>query len=256
MPRIDNYQEVITHIRTNPGITGAELSREFDIPGRTARRYVRTYGGERRSQFLGCPVENNEAVVFDIETTDFGTEGHIGKLVCCSFFSLSSGRVDTLKLSFDAKDDSRLLQEVAERLADFRFHIGHNIISFDYGWLNSRLMYYGMPPLDVALYFDTYQVAKSLNIKTRKGLGNLVDYFGLAGEKTTIYRTSWSGIFSKDEEEFDETMENIVYHCEQDVIANRNLYNSLHWYAIQNGRQNPWKVTKFRGSNWYNQKAR
>lgn len=258
MPKIEDYKEVIDYIREHPETTGAEVSRLFNVAGRTARRYVENYGErvKRTLPTISYPTETNEAVVFDIETSDFGTEGYIGKLLCCSFLSLATNQTTTLTLDFYDKDDSRLLEEVAKKLAEYRFHIGHNIIMFDYGWLNSRLMYYGMPPLDVSMYFDTFQVAKSLNLKTSKGLGNLVDYFGLEGEKTRIYRTSWSGVFSKDETEYNETLTKIVYHCEQDVLANRNLYNSLHWYALQNGRESPWKVSKFRGTSWFNSRTR
>jgi uncharacterized protein YprB with RNaseH-like and TPR domain len=251
--RIDNWEQIVKFIRQNPGTTGAEVAKTFGVAGRTARRYVEHFGAERRSEHSNFPAEDNSAVVFDIETTDFKTDGLIGKLVCCSFLPLHTNEVETLQLEFDDKDDKRLLQLVAKKLSEYRFHIGHNIIMFDYGWLNSRLMYYNLPPLDGALYFDTFQVSKALNLKTSKGLGNLVDYFGLPGEKTTIYRTSWSKVFSKDQEEFEEAMDNIVYHCEQDVISNRNLYNMLFGYALQNGRENPWKVAKFRGVQWANQ---
>ena len=198
------------------------------------------------------PRETNRTVVFDIEVTDFNTEGEIGRFICCSFLPLDSDTIKTIQINYDEYgDDRRALQEVAHELARYRFHVGHNIAAFDYNWINSRLMYHGFDTLDSALYFDTYQVAKSLSIKTRKGLGNLLDYFGLEGEKTTIYRTSWSDVFSPYQERFEKRMKDIIYHCEQDVFGNRNLYDVLHWYSLRNGRANPWKISKTRGTAWF-----
>lgn len=255
MTRIRNYQAVIERIQRDPNITGADLAREMGLAPRTARRYVANYKSQKKNRNIqkNYPDELNETVVFDIETTDFGTDGYLGRLVCCSFLPLGSNEVETLAIRFeDGGNDKELLIEVAKKLAQYRFHIGHNIATFDYGWLNARLMYHGLEPLDGAVYFDTFQVAKSLAIKTSKSLGNLIDYFGLEGIKTTIYRTSWSKVLSPDRDEFEDGLADIVYHCEHDVKANRNLYYPMHWYGIKNGRTNPWKITKFRNSHWYN----
>lgn len=253
-------KEIYDYLTDHPDATGAEVSRLFSRPGRTARRYVRKYKAGnahsvspllRSERLLNIPVERNAAVVFDIEVTDFKTEGYVGHFLCCSFLPLDTDKVKTIQIKFDDHgDDREALKLVAKELAKYSYHIGHNIATFDYNWLNSRMMFHGMDTLNTALYFDTYQVARSLGIATRKGLGNLLDYFGLEGEKTAIYRTSWSGTFSPHKEEFKRTMDNIVYHCEQDVIGNRNLYNVLHYYAKRNGRINPWKVTKILGENW------
>lgn len=257
MGRIDNYQQVIDYIQNHANITGADLAREMGLAPRTARRYVANFRPKQRKILniqKNYPTENNETIVFDIETTDFGTDGYMGRLICCSFLPLDTDKVETLAIRFDDNgNDKELLKAVSRKLAQYRYHVGHNIANFDYGWLNARLMYHGLEPLDGAFYFDTYQAAKALAIKTSKGLGNLIDYFGLEGVKTTIYRTSWSKVFSQNQEEFEDGLNDILYHCEQDVTANRNLYDVLHWYAIKNGRQNPWKVTKFRGSYWYNE---
>lgn len=259
MGRIENYQQVINFIQENPSITGADLAREMGLAPRTARRYVSDFKsrlfGEKKVlniQKNSIPVETNDAIVYDIEATDFKTDGYAGRLLCFSYMPLSTGKVSTLSLQFeDEGEDLRVLMEVARVMAQYRYRIGHNVAMFDDGWLNSRLMYYKLEPLDASFYFDTYQAAKSLAVKTSKGLGNLTDYFNLEGLKTTIYRTSWSKSMSQDRSMFDDAMKNIIFHCEHDVVSNRNLYDVLHWYAIKNGRNIPWKGSKFRGSYWY-----
>jgi hypothetical protein len=236
-------------------MTGAALAKALARPSRSARRWLANYRYEIAPpvERITAPAEMMDAVVFDIETTDFGTEGYAGWMVCCSFLPLMTGKVETLEIKFDDRgSDRELLTAVATKLAQYSFHIGHNIAAFDYNWLNSRMMFHGLQTLDAAYYFDTFQVAKSLAIKTRKGLGNLIDYFGLDGTKTTIYRTSWSRVMSPHKVEFELGLAEIVEHCELDVEANRRLFDILHRYSMLNGRTSAWKLSKHRGNYWGN----
>lgn len=234
-------------------LNGMQLAEALNVPPRSARRYLSEY-----KQLISSPAERLKiapmmmnAVVFDIETTDFGTEGYAGHLICCSFLDLQTNKIETLKIEFeDHGDDRKLLVAVAKKLAQYPFHVGHNIASFDYNWLNSRLCFHHLPILNTSCYFDTYQVAKSMALKTSKSLGNLIDYFGLEGIKTTIYRSSWSKVMSPYQVDFDDAISEIVYHCEQDVLANRKLLDVLHYYSFINTRANPWKRSKMSGNYW------
>lgn len=253
-------EEAIEYLRKHPETTGAELFRLGIAPsGRTARRWRKyfedgsvgetVYEDHDDSAPRTRPTPrrvNLRAAVYDIETTDFGTESYAGYLICCCILPLDGDDVQVLKLNFeDYYDDRRLLVETIKALGQYEILIGHNIAAFDAGFLASRLMYHGLPPMRTHLVFDTYQVARSLAIKTRKGLGNLTDYFGLEGEKTTIYRSSWNKIRSPRRDEFQTALDEIVYHCKEDVIANRQLFDVLYPYAISTGA-NPFKLSKFR----------
>lgn len=182
--------------------------------------------------------------VFDLETTDFGSEGYSGYLICCCVLPLDSDDVQTYSIRYDEHgDDRRLVREVAGVLNGYEILIGHNIQAFDLNFLASRCIFHGLPLVNTALIFDTYQVSKTLALKTRKSLGNLLDYFGLVGEKTSIYPTSWNNIRSPYLGEFNEALKDIAYHCEQDVIGTRNLFDTLYPYAMSL-RTNPFKVSK------------
>lgn len=188
--------------------------------------------------------------VYDIETTDFGTEGYAGYVVCCCILPLDSDEVQTLSIRFDEHgDDRRLVQEIAAALNEYDILIGHNIAAFDANFLNSRLMFHGYPVLNTAMLFDTFQVAKALGIKTRKGLGNLMDYFGLPGIKTTIFRTSWNNVRSPYVDEFNDAMRDILYHCEHDVLGNRMLFDVEYPYALAM-KTNPFKISKMISAAW------
>jgi DNA polymerase elongation subunit (family B) len=190
------------------------------------------------------------SAVYDIETTDFGTEGYSGYVICCCILPLDTDEVQTLSIRFDEhSDDRRLVREIAAALNEYDILIGHNIASFDGNFLNSRLMFHGYPVLNTSMLFDTFQVAKALSIKTRKGLGNLMDYFGLPGIKTTIFRTSWNNVRSPYIDEFNEAMNDILYHCRHDVLGNRMLFDVLYPYSLAM-KANPFKISKMLSMSW------
>lgn len=191
-----------------------------------------------------------KGAVVDIECTDFGTEGYSGYLVAVCVLPLGGESVITYRIEYDEHgDDRRLVREALDALSRYDIIIGHNLAAFDLNWLHSRWLFHDIRGSDVGdwprwLYADTYQMAKTTAVKTRKGLGNLGDYFGLGGEKTSIYRTAWNNVRSPYRGDFDEAMSDIIYHCQQDVTLNRNLFDAL-WIDALAQRNNPLKVSKW-----------
>lgn len=175
-----------------------------------------------------APRRMMRTAVFDLETSDFQTNGYNGMLAGCCILPLDSDEIQTYRLSWeDHGDDRRVLLEIIEALWEFDILIGQNNAAFDLNFLNSRRMYYGMPRMRSWWYFDTYQTAKTLAISTGKSLGNMGDYFSLPGEKTKIMETSWSKMRSPYQAEFEHAMSQIFYHCQQDVVLTRNLFDVL-----------------------------
>lgn len=169
------------------------------------------------------------AGVFDVETQSFDAIGEDGVFVCGCILPLDSDEIITSRLEVaDKGDDKRALAEFIGHLWTFDILIGHNIIAFDLNWLNTRRMYHGMPNLRSWLLFDTYQASRALPLSSGgKSLGNLEDVFGLEGIKTTIRKTTWSKARSQDPEVFATSMAKTIYHCEQDVIGQRELFDVL-----------------------------
>jgi hypothetical protein len=200
---------------------------------------------------LGFPRVTLSAAVFDLECTDFGTEGYAGYLICGCILPLDADKPDTIAIDFDEHgDDRRLVKELLAALGKYDIIIGHNVTAFDFNWLRSRWLHHAARGGDVGdwprrwVVMDTYQAARSTAVKTRKSLGNLGDYFGLEGEKTTIYRTSWNNVRSPYRQEFDATMHNVLYHCGQDVILNRNLFDIMWANSLSMG-VSPLRFTKW-----------
>ena len=185
-----------------------------------------------------CPPQVQfDAAVYDIEVSSFTTEGYDGFLACACFLDVRTGELFTVKQKFgEGADDRRLMNEVFELMGQYRILIGHNVAAFDYPWLLSRSIFHRGAPPPFHHYIDTYQLVRALPLKTRKSLGNLIDYLRIDGEKTAVNITSWSGIRSTDEDEFEESMDDIAYHCQQDVLANQKVLDAIYPYVISQRR--------------------
>lgn len=171
-----------------------------------------------------------KAAVFDIECMNFVAGGLGNFMICASVLPLDADAPYTHAITFkDDNDDKRVLAKFVQDLLGYDILIGHNIAAFDFNWLYSRIMYHRLPsPSKRWLYYDTYQAARRLAIKAeRKSLGFLGDYFSLEGVKTAVLPVSWQRVYSRKKTEFESGLEDIVYHCEQDVILNRNLFDVL-----------------------------
>lgn len=181
----------------------------------------------RKRQF---PKITLDAAIFDIETMDFSAGGVVDHLICVSILPLDQPEPATYRLNFaDNGNDVRLLKEIIDALNTFDILIGHNIAAFDLNWLTSRALYHGLSIDKRFLYYDTYQAARRMAIKAdRKSLAFLADFLRVPFTKTAVHPVSWSHVASRDKDEFEEAMNDIIYHCEQDVLANREIFNAIY----------------------------
>lgn len=178
------------------------------------------------------PPVSMRSVVFDLETTNFNAESNADILVCGSFMPLDTREVETIAISHrEMMSDDRdlaVLNRVIDYLSGFDIVIGHNVAGFDLNWLTTRLLYYGLPLPHSVLYYDTYSAVKRMALKTWKNLGNLTAFFGLDGEKTKIFRPDWMNVLHPNEAIHTKAMADIVYHCEEDVKMNAQLFDILY----------------------------
>jgi len=184
---------------------------------------------------IKAPRIQNKTAIMDIEVMS-PAFGRMSKysiyLLCVSFLDFETGEVKTLEITHeDGRDDKRLLNAVFQEMRKYTFIIGHNVKGYDLNWLMTRAIFYGWDIPDRAFYYCTYQGAKRIPLLHRKGLGNLIDFFRIkTAEKTQIMPIEWDRANSPHKADFDEAMQQIVYHCEQDVIANREVYDLVMKY--------------------------
>lgn len=220
------YDEVLTE-DTIRGYAGRWNRQQADRQRQKARQLAIVEGGGKRARYDVPPVLLRQAV-FDLETTDFDTHGYKGFLICCSILPLDTGEVQTYQIEYDDVDDRRVLAETLAALSQYDILIGHYINRFDLPWLASRVAHHNMPPFRRWFYIDTFTWARRAKLRTRKRLSTLIDFFGVEGIKTSVEETSWNQIRSRFPGEFQDARDDIVYHCEADVIANRAVFDRLY----------------------------
>lgn len=233
---------IYKYLETTNRASGAEISRVFGIPDRTARRYVQKFNeGEAFMPFVDFedfhfkpqPRQFRPCVV-DIETTNFAATGNRGQLLCCSYLPLDASEPYTISRKFGDETDERVLREVIDELSEYDMLIGHYLgdgggRGFDLSWLNTRRQLYGMPGMRTWFVYDTYYEAKRVGLRVqRKSLAFLADHFRLKQQKTSIYPREWNEVFELDKTKHDRALYNIIDHCEKDVTMNRDLYWCLY----------------------------
>ena len=168
---------------------------------------------------------------FDLETTDL--KGLMGRILCASFtdWDYEEGEVETFRL--DEKpwkgrskiDDSKLAVAIRDRLEEANMIVAHNGRMFDIPFLNARLAKAGERPLNTQFVMDPrwYLNSGSMRIGSAK-LINAQKFFELTdttgGGKTEITWENWQLAATHDKAAMDE----VVYHCEQDVKVLKQLY--------------------------------
>lgn len=200
------------------------------LHGRIWREQVKMRRPQGATMFNEFPRVLLRAAIFDIETTSFKAGGVNDHLVCCSILPLDSDEVNTLKIEFeDERDDQRLLVEVMDALYEYDILIGHNVTAYDVPWLLSRMAYHNLDrPTKKFMLYDTYQAARRQAIKAeRKSLAFLCDFFRVEYIKTAVLPVSWSMVDSPNRDEYEQAINDIVYHCESDVRANRKIFDAI-----------------------------
>jgi hypothetical protein len=165
---------------------------------------------------LGPPLKQG---VFDLET--FALDRGWGVLLVGSI--LVHGEGEPIMHTFDLRqsskwpavrsDDSELAARILEVLGRLDLGYAHNGLNFDFPWLNSIALKYGMPPLRMKL-IDPVQVARRKYRIGSNSLGNIADFLNAPEKKMPLSADVWrKAIFDAD----DAAWALLRDRCESDV---------------------------------------
>lgn len=174
--------------------------------------------------------------VVDLETTSLSAVG-AGMIVCAVIKPLQE---DAEVLRYDYLNckpgkEKKLVQEIVTRLENFHLLIGHNILSFDWGFLKSRAVSLGVPFKHFPLAYDTMRAFKRTGLRTRlnqigkptAALDHIIDFFGLPQEKTRLYPVEhWKTIWETGDDRT-KAVQALVDHCVADVEMTEKIYWKL-----------------------------
>lgn len=175
------------------------------------------------------PAPNGEDFVglsigyFDIETTF----SMWSRFLCGSVADVF-GNVRTISVAThpgkNVLDDSNAVRAYAELLQEFDILVSWNGKLFDVPRINARLAYHGLPLLYPRMHIDAMYLAKGsmFNIG-RKSLANAESFFEAKNGKTPLSPRIWDKADHGSDEDFDD----IVRHCEADVLVLREIFAKL-----------------------------
>lgn len=173
-----------------------------------------------------------KVLFFDTEST--ALDGDWGRILCVSFLGLEG---DVVTFRKDVKpysgrnkvDDARLVAATKQELETADMIVGWNSILHDVPLLNTRLRATGGLPLKVGEKHGTmnldlmyYAGGQSNKLGSRR-LDNVARFFGTENQKTKLDGEIWQLAAAGEVA----AMDQIVEHCEADVLVLRELWPIL-----------------------------
>lgn len=122
-------------------------------------------------------------------------------------------------------NDKELVKSIKEELEKYDMLISYNGLNFDLKYLNTRLMYWRIKPLDVGiLHLDMCKIMKKVS-KTNRFQRNSLDmntnFYGIKG-KNHVDPVQWMQASLDGDKK---ALAMIVDHCKRDVEILEELYN-------------------------------
>lgn len=164
--------------------------------------------------------------VFDIETTNLGAD--FGIILCAVVKPIGNGfkprifRLDNY-VKNTRNEDKLLVKDLKRELSRHDFLISYNGARFDIPFINTRLMYHKLTPMQAKLHIDMYRIAKSNFRMWRKGLAQVIGLLDIPEKKTLIEPKYWRWAMMGDKQ----AMNKVVEHCIQDVLSLEMASNRL-----------------------------
>lgn len=191
--------------------------------------FSRLTDGAKRRVLLG--EERFRIAFWDLECTHL--KPNVGRILCASFKPLGEDpyTFDALTRGFkkaDVYDDSALAVAIRDELEKFDIIVGHNSKLFDTKFLNSRLIRVGERTKPAQYQVDTMWSWRS-KFSAWSGLDN-VQQFALEDAEVTKTKVAWPQWMRALGWNLDlarTAMDEIVDHCERDVIVLEEAYRLM-----------------------------
>ena len=96
---------------------------------------------------------------------------------------------------------------------------------FDCKMLNTRALFWGLPPVKVVKHIDLFELAKRKFKFPSNSMQSISMYLGEEGKMQTSGRLLWERCANYDKyDECDEALEEMLHYNKQDIVATRDLY--------------------------------
>lgn len=206
------------------------------------------------------PFENGkpEIVVFDLETIPNFQEilkvwpsvgdypgktlrASITTIICAGYKYLGEKTVHCLNVwdvkKYNINDDKRVVKALYEVLKNADAVVTHNGKRFDWKFLQTRLLFHGLPPLHNIPHIDTCTLAKSNMFSYNNRLGYIGEW--LVADKKMSHEgwDLWVKVYNGDKK----AMKKMSDYCKQDVVLTEKVFIPLRPFATNIPNHNLWK---------------
>ena len=175
-------------------------------------------------------VENNKSIVsFDIEAT--GLRGDYNSILCVSIRPYKQEAV-TYAVTRPGQD-KHVVHAAAEMLRQADCWVSYYGKGFDFPMINTRLLKWGLKPLERKPHIDMYYTLKSNLLTARRSQAHLLDWLRIdhTGESTDHDNTKIVQKMSVSADEWNRVLANparamrtMVKRCESDTLGLQSLY--------------------------------
>ncbi|MCH1591975.1 MAG: 3'-5' exonuclease [Candidatus Thalassarchaeaceae archaeon] len=148
---------------------------------------------------MSGPLDGMKVIGFDLETTGFdcrseriveyalvGSDSSGQHISQCSLVDperkIPSGATNVHGISNDDVSGAGTFSEHSERISDMMegaIIVGHNVIGFDWGFIQMEYLRAGIEAPRVRGFIDTLKIARRLRVPGRHRLGDLCDRYGI-----------------------------------------------------------------------------
>jgi uncharacterized protein YprB with RNaseH-like and TPR domain len=179
--------------------------------------------------FLRLVEAAKTIVSFDIEAT--GLRGDYNSILCVSIRPVG-GEATTFAIETPGRDKS-VVRDAAEMLSNADCWISYYGKGFDFPMINTRLLKWGLLPLQRKPHIDMYYSLKSNLLTARRSQAHLLDWLRIektgastiAGDGEEVHKMSvsadeWNEVLAEPKK----AMKTMIKRCESDTLGLQALY--------------------------------
>jgi uncharacterized protein YprB with RNaseH-like and TPR domain len=172
-------------------------------------------------------------LIWDGEMTNLSAD--FGTVVCVGFKEVGTKKVHVPSiLDFNdicdccgkvtkPQDDKPLLKHVSKILNDADAWVVHYGQRFDVPFVNSRLLFHGLPPLRPVPLIDTWRIARNHLKLHNNRLATIQEFLGTQDEKNAIKGPQWQAAAGGDVK----GIKYIIEHCRLDILVLDQAYEKI-----------------------------
>lgn len=166
--------------------------------------------------FLRLVEANKTLVVLDTESSGFN--GDYGAIICASLQPLG-GKMQTFRVE-QLGNDKKVVREAKEALEAADAWVTYYGKGHDIPLLNTRLLKWGLKPVDPRPHIDMYFQLKYKLKMASKSQAAMANWLDLPEKKMSVSQDIWASLGYN----FRSNMKVIVERCESDVLTLGQLY--------------------------------